>query len=146
MGNQDLTQRQLKFVLEYVKTGNSRKSALEAGYSPANADSQGSHLLRNPKVKAKIDELTNDMVERASVDHDFVIGNLVEIAQTKSESTANRIKALELLGKYMSMFNDKQTIEQNISVKDYSNMSEEELDRELKKIEAIDMETLYLEE
>lgn len=49
-----LNDRQRLFVLSYIKSGNGRQSAIEAGYSEASAEQQASRLLTNAKVKAAI--------------------------------------------------------------------------------------------
>ena len=44
-----------------------------------------------------------------------------------SVETCDKMKALELIGKYLGMFNDSPTINTNIVNNPYANLSEEEL-------------------
>lgn len=57
-----LNQRQARFVQEYMKTNNIYQSALKAGYSPKTAQSQGSRLLCNVKIRNYIDAI-NERLE-----------------------------------------------------------------------------------
>lgn len=57
-----LNQRQVRFVQEYMKTNNIYQSALKAGYSPKTAQSQGSRLLYNVKIRDYIDAI-NERIE-----------------------------------------------------------------------------------
>ena len=57
-----LNQRQVRFVQEYMKTNNIYQSALKAGYSPKTAQSQGSRLLYNVKIRDYIDAI-NERLE-----------------------------------------------------------------------------------
>ena len=49
-----LTEKQQKFIDEYMKTGNAKKSALIAGYSENTADKATVDILRSIPVKAEI--------------------------------------------------------------------------------------------
>jgi phage terminase small subunit len=51
---EQLNAKQAAFVLAYLKTGNGKRSAITAGYSPRSAESIASDLLRNPKVAAAL--------------------------------------------------------------------------------------------
>ena len=52
-----LPPRQEMFAVEYARTGNASNAATLAGYSPASARSQGSYLLTNPNILARVREL-----------------------------------------------------------------------------------------
>jgi phage terminase small subunit len=142
----ELNDMQKIFCLEYVKTENSKESAIKAGYAVNSADVQGSRMLSLEKIQLEINRLQDEKMSGANLDAQFVISNLMAIANNIHESTGNRIKALELLGKHLSIFTDKQVIEQNVNVMDYTKLSEADLERELRKLEAIDMEVNYLNE
>ena len=61
-----LTQRQLWFVQEYMKTNNITQSAIKAGYSPKTASVQGSRLLTTVKVANYI-EAINERLESEKI-------------------------------------------------------------------------------
>ena len=79
-GASNLTQREMKFVLNMLEHGQMAKAAIEAGYSEASAASIASETLRKPKVFAfyrrcveglasKGEELTRRVFERSVVLH-----------------------------------------------------------------------------
>lgn len=51
------TPRQEIFAREYASTGNAKRSALLAGYSPRSAKQVGSMLLKNPRVRMALKAL-----------------------------------------------------------------------------------------
>lgn len=51
-----LNSRQLRFAQKYWETGNATQSAKDAGYSEKSAYAQGSALLKDPRIRAKIKE------------------------------------------------------------------------------------------
>ena len=65
-----LNQKQEKFCLAYAKSGNARQSYLDAGYKckPETADASACQLLKNPKVKARLEELRDKAANDAIAD------------------------------------------------------------------------------
>lgn len=63
MSKKEATAQQKLFVDEYLKLrkSNQKKAALNAGYSPKNAEAQASQLLKNPRVRAYLDERESQM-------------------------------------------------------------------------------------
>ena len=51
-----MTEKQKKFVDEYIKSLNAAESARRAGYAEKNADVTGAKLLVNPSVKSEIEK------------------------------------------------------------------------------------------
>ena len=58
---------QERFAKYYVETGRISESAVRAGYSQQTADSQGSQLLRHPKVSTRIAEVMNEALKAEGV-------------------------------------------------------------------------------
>lgn len=52
----DLQAKQIKFIEEYILTGNATQSAIKAGYSERSAAAQASRLLKNDKIQAALKE------------------------------------------------------------------------------------------
>jgi phage terminase small subunit len=124
-----LSEKHELFVMAYLKNLNATEAAIEAGYSEKSARVQGSRLLTNADIRARIDELLERRKEKMELDADFVIGRLLEISEmcmrakpvmkwdyeerqlvetgeyTFDSSGAN--KAMELIGKHMGMFKEK---------------------------------------
>lgn len=70
------------FCLEYMKDSNRTQSAIRAGYSEKTAESQGSRLLRNDKVRARIDELQAEARERNRITLDEVVKFLADVVRS----------------------------------------------------------------
>lgn len=143
-----LTEKQQRFVNEYLIDLNATQATIRAGYSTKTADVQGSRMLGNVKVQQAISEAMAERSKRTGVNQDRVVLELAKIAfvkmtdivdhqgQIKSSATeddlaciesmkykrsesgtgssverevkiAPKLKALELLGKHLGMWNDK---------------------------------------
>lgn len=107
-----LTPKQTLFVQEYLVSLNATEAAVKAGYKEKTAAQQGYKLLKMPKVSAAIQSSIAARSKRTEVDQDFVIQQLKTIAegsaadyQDSKLKYANKIRALELLGKHLGMFN-----------------------------------------
>ena len=106
-----LTSRQASFVEELLP-GTSQTTAYKSNYStphmpPKTIWEASSRLSRHPKIVARLDELraekeAEERMLRLSYG-DFVINELQELA-LNAKSDRARIKALELLGKTVGLF------------------------------------------
>lgn len=152
-----LTEKQKRFVEEYLIDLNATQSAIRAGYSVKNADKIGSELLGKTRVAEAISEKMAERSKRTGVNQDRVVLELAKLAfvkmtdvvdnQGKIKSNAReddlaciesvkykkstsetgssierevkispKLKALELLGKHLGMWNDKLDVNVNIPV------------------------------
>lgn len=143
-----LTQKQQRFVDEYLIDLNATQAAVRAGYSVKTADVQGSRLLGTVKVQQAVSEAMAERSKRTGINQDRVVMELAKLALVKmtdivdsqgriknsaseddlaciesvkykkSESDtgssverevkiASKLKALELLGKHLGMWNDR---------------------------------------
>ncbi len=99
----DLTLKQKRFVKEYLKDGNGTRAAFKV-YKVKNANTAhavASETLRSPTVIKAI----KMKLRMEDVDERFIIERLIK--ETDDENAAVRLKALELLGKYLKLFTDK---------------------------------------
>lgn len=129
--------RQSLFVEEYLKDLNATQAAIRAGYSAKTAESQGSRLLTNVKIKKAIKALREriqteniativDIEEFLSksmfgkVDEEVVVtvgdgDGYGKVVKAKKEISAkDRIKAAELLGKRHGMWTERHEIDANL--------------------------------
>lgn len=121
--------RHERFCQEYVVDYNGTQAAIRAGYKEKSARSQASDLLTNPNILLRVRELQHEQVERLAVTQDYVVLQLLETYQKCLEVTPvlkfdpdtgqmeetgkyqfdsrGALRALELLGKHLGMYNDK---------------------------------------
>lgn len=130
-----LTDKQKRFIEEYLVDLNATQAAIRAGYSERTAYSIGVENLRKPEIKKAIDEAQNKRSERTQLTQDEVIADLrelrdicmgrkpvrvTEVVKNNQNGTALPVqveifaleptgagKALDLLGKHLGMFKDK---------------------------------------
>lgn len=102
----ELPARQKLFCEEYLVDLNATQAAIRAGYKKKTARSQGQRLLTNVDIQKYISELQKQQSERTGITADTVLKELEKIALSDVEvSGKEKIKALELLGKHLGMFN-----------------------------------------
>lgn len=143
-----LTEKQRRFVDEYLIDLNATQAAIRAGYSAKTANEQGSQNLSKLSIQAAIAEKMAERSRRTGVNQDRVVLELAKLAFVKMtdmvdshgriKETAtdddlsciesikykevhnefggsverevkisSKLKALELLGKHLGMWNDK---------------------------------------
>lgn len=143
-----LTEKQQRFVDEYLIDLNATQAAIRAGYSVKTANEQGSQNLAKLSIQQAIAEQMAERSKRTGINQDRVVLELAKIALVnmtdivdsqgriktdaspddlaciesvkykESESDtgssverevkiASKLKALELLGKHLGMWNDK---------------------------------------
>lgn len=129
-----LTEKQKKFVEEYLQSGNATESAKKAGYSDDTAYSSGQRLLKHVEIKAMIDSRLKDMeservattqeiqeyltaVMRGELSEEVVVNVGVGKGYSRAEKikaqvgAKDRTKAAELLAKVRGMFINKSELE-----------------------------------
>ena len=106
-----LTDKQRRFVEEYLVDLNATGAARRAGYSEKTADRIGPELLGKSWVSAAIQEAINQRSRRTEITQDRVLNELAIVAfgegSDEKDSTlryANKLRALELIGKHLGMF------------------------------------------
>lgn len=119
-----LTDKQKRFVQEYLVDLNATQAAIRAGYSSKTAQEQGSRLLSNVMVQEAVKAAQDARSERTELTQDWVLDRLKEVTErcmqheavldregnATGEYTFNATganKAIELIGKHLGMFKDK---------------------------------------
>ena len=114
---EELSEKQKEFGRQYIIDRNTAAAYVRAGYGEKSAQSAGSRLLRDPRMKAFIAELGIEAAERADLTVDSVLKNLRE--DRKAARAAGQygpaVRADELLGKYLAMFTD---VNKNVGLDD----------------------------
>lgn len=130
-----LTVKQQAFADYYIELGNATEAAIRAGYSKKTAKEIGSENLTKPNIKLYIDESMEQLKSERVADQQEILelltavvrgqtraatliglgGGEEDITNEMPPTTAERIKAAELLGKRFAMWTDKQEINANIT-------------------------------
>jgi phage terminase small subunit len=130
--SEKLTAQQERFCEEYLIDYNGTEAATRAGYSKKTAASQAWRLLRNAKILSRVRELQAEQATRLAMTSDWVLLQLRECVQHSMAKepvmewdeeerclkpsgfwqydSKGATRALELIGRQLSMFNDKKTI------------------------------------
>lgn len=120
-----LNAKQRLFVKHYIATLNGAESARRAGYSANSAKETASRLLTNDNIQHAIEEGAKERLEKAGVQAEDVIAEIAKLAMMNGEEleewadkfgmrVADKTKALELLGRYHTLFTDR--VEQSSEV------------------------------
>ena len=112
-----LTDKQQRFVEEYLIDLNATQAALRAGYSEKNADKIGSELLGKTRVAESVAEAQGKISKRTKVTVDRVVTGLLKEAENTDDGATHsaRVAAWAHLGKHLGIFVEK--VEQNVTVK-----------------------------
>lgn len=106
--NVKLTLKQELFVKEYLANGfNGRQAAITAGYSEDSANVIASENLSKPYIKSAIEaEILKIKVEK-KITAERILDEIGKIAlEQKGIRPSDKLKALELLGRYRALFTD----------------------------------------
>lgn len=106
-----LTDKQKRFVSEYLIDLNATAAAKRAGYKDPNI---GRQLITKNNVSAAIQKAIQDREKRTEITQDYVLSKLKEITDKDASDSqdselkySSKIKALELLGKHVGAFEPK---------------------------------------
>lgn len=124
-----MTEKQKRFANEYLIDLNATR-AYKAVYTRVKNDSTAAaaaaRLLKNVNVSAYIGKRVEERSKRTEVKQDDVVKELAKIGFAKSAllyemevKTNDKLKALELLGRHLGMFTDKQEIRAQISYEEF---------------------------
>jgi phage terminase small subunit len=124
MPSNPLSDKQRRFVLEYMKDLNATQAAIRAGYSEKTAKQQGSRLLTNADLMTEVTKQRVRQEKRTEITADYVLNSIVEVVERCKQAEqvkdhegnptgeysfeANAaLKGLELLGRHKKLFTDK---------------------------------------
>ena len=101
-----LKPKEERFCQEYVVDYNGTKAAIRSGYKESDAANRATRLLKKADVSARIHELEKELAQRLSLSQDFVVLQLMQRYEQCKEQNDNKnaLKALELMGKHLGMF------------------------------------------
>lgn len=102
-----LNAKQRAFTVEYMKDKNATKAAIRAGYSEKTAYSQACDLLKKPEITQAIAELEKAAQTKAGITVEKIVERINRIAEDPNTAPRDKLKADELLGKYLGMFTER---------------------------------------
>lgn len=105
-----LSPKHEKFVAAYLKSGNATEAAIHAGYSKPNARKQASVLLQRPDISGRIEIHMAEAAKEAGMTAVEVLNSLADLARNAPRER-DRIRALELLGKRLKLWQDDSDIQ-----------------------------------
>ena len=110
-----LTVKQEAFCLHYAKTGNATESYLVAGYKATTnnvARTESSKLLAKPNIKARLQELADEV-------HTAAIADITEIQEILTKILRNESKEQAVVVENIGDFTSRaRTVEKDTSIKD----------------------------
>lgn len=118
-----------QFCLEYIKDGNASEAAVRSGFKQSHNRHLGSKLSNSNYLKPRIEYLQQQKLEKVEVTVDWILKQLKDIANGR-EKTADKIRALDLLGRHLAMFTDKvkhEGLPKRIIIRNETSKVEEEL-------------------
>ena len=105
-----LTLKMESFVQHYLVCQNASEAVRLAGYKTKNPHKMGAELLRHPLVRAEVEKLKEDRRERMELTADWILNRLMDITQREGIRTSDEIKAIELLGKSLALWKERNEI------------------------------------
>ena len=110
VADRELRPREAAFVVEYLRDGGSdaTNAAIRAGYAQKGAHVQALRMLNRPKVRDAIAREMARKIAAAQVSSDWVVTQLQNIAEDQEVKTNDKLRALELLGRNLGMFQPEQ--------------------------------------
>jgi phage terminase small subunit len=119
VANKELTPKELLFSNTYISNNfNATDAALTSGYSEKTARQTGYELLTKPYIRDYIKKRIELLLDNRTELQKQWIDNVTEMAfyeltgdsETDKYRATDKAKALELLGKYLTLFTDKQEV------------------------------------
>ena len=123
----EMSPKQQRFVTEYLIDLNATKAAARAGYSVKTAKQQGARLLTNADISVEISDRQKVLLTKNAISAENVLKELARVAffdgrdpsvsdgdgdqkhtygLLKKVKIADKLRALELLGRHLKMFTD----------------------------------------
>jgi phage terminase small subunit len=106
-----LTAKQARFVHEYLVDLNATQAAIRAGYKPKNAAQTGAENLKKPQIQEALQEARESREKSSMITAEWVLKEISKIAENQEEAARDRLKALELIGKHLGMWEQREKAE-----------------------------------
>ena len=109
MARGELTDRQVRFVEEYLLDLNISHAAIRAGYSAKTAYRIGAELLQKTHIREAIEKAQSKRAAITGRKADDVLRDIQEVTREAREKGDQKtaLKGLELEGKHIGMFKER---------------------------------------
>lgn len=111
-----MTPKQQAFCDYYIASGNATEAAIKSGYSPKTARSVGSENLTKPDIKKYIAEHMQKAQKSRIATAEEILEYLSGVVRNTEETTRERTKAAELLGKRYALFEEARAANNNSGI------------------------------
>lgn len=106
-----LTAKMIEFVNEYMIDGNATQAVTRTTYKTTNPTRHAAELMAHPLIREEIDRRTEKKIQKSEVKAEYLINKLQQIVETTQEDNPQAaIRAIELLGKTIAIWRDRQEI------------------------------------
>lgn len=104
-----LTDKQERFVAEYLVDSIGSAAAVRAGYSERSAQSSAKQLMATPKVRAAINAGKRRLAKKLELSAEKTLGDIDRIARKaeRAKDYGQAIRGHELIGKHLRLFSEK---------------------------------------
>ncbi len=99
-----LTDKQARFVEEYLVDLNATQAAVRAGYSEKTAGQVGFENLKKPEIQDAISAAMKTRAEEAQIDAAEVLQFWAEVMRDSKASRKDRLNASEKVAKHLGMY------------------------------------------
>jgi len=121
-----MTTKQELFINNYLIHFNATRAAIEAGYSEDTAYSIANENLRKPDIKEVVDKRIAEIVAQTNDKRAYLIKFWQKVIDDPESKQSDRIKASDLLGKYLAMFTENLRLSGGIQIV-YADKDDEKL-------------------
>lgn len=97
-----LSDKQLRFIEEYLIDGNGTQAAIRAGYSEKTANEQAARMLAKVSIQNEVKKRQEELSLKLTKTRDDIIDDLINVINTfllDGRNTPNALKAIEILNK-----------------------------------------------
>jgi phage terminase small subunit len=105
----ELTHKMRDFIDKYMMCMSYTEAARQSTYITDNPQKLGNRLSQHPLIREEISRRMEERTKKAEIKADYIVNKLVEIIEG-DEKTPDRLRAIELAGKTIGIFKDRQEI------------------------------------
>lgn len=98
------------FIDEFFIDFNATSAVLRAGYKTGNPAQLAAELRNHPLVNSEIERRQDVLSDKKEIERDYLLNKLVDVIESGEERTSDKLRAIELAGKAIALWRDRQEI------------------------------------